>query len=82
MITLYNLCGNNQTQQIYFCFCQAVRHLSALLLCLAISGQSFLLPVGRLLLQKEPTISDLVGETFFFPSKLLMYLDTSLTGPA
>ncbi|XP_025099219.1 uncharacterized protein LOC112567002 [Pomacea canaliculata] len=40
---------------------QAVRHLSALLLCLAISGQSFLLPVGRLLLQKEPTISDLVA---------------------
>ena len=43
-------------------FIQAGKHLMLLMVAMGISAQSFLIPIGQLLLQDVPTLADLVGE--------------------
>jgi hypothetical protein len=42
---------------------QAGRQLVWLMISLALSGQSFLLPLAQILLQDDPSLADLVGES-------------------
>ena len=42
--------------------CQAGKHLTLLMVAMGFSAQSFLVPVGQLLLQDVPTLADLVGK--------------------
>ncbi|KAK7503200.1 hypothetical protein BaRGS_00005465 [Batillaria attramentaria] len=51
----------------------AGQHLSLLLLSLAVSGQSFLLPVAFYLLQRGPSIADLVGLWYGFGGVLVLF---------
>ncbi|KAK7107994.1 hypothetical protein V1264_015800 [Littorina saxatilis] len=58
------------------------KHVGLLMLCLGVSARSFLVPIGRLLLQDDPTLADLVGLWYGLSSVLVLLYALQHSGSA